>query len=258
MAVKERKQITGTTAQINAYEGHEGQIVWDKEKKTLVGMSGTAGKNYPLAPKAYVDNEVAKKQPKGDYATNAKLTEGLAGKATTTALNNLKEDVSTKIQSTNVALGNKAPLNHTHAVADVADLQVALDGKLDATAKAESAKVADSANSVSWGNVTGKPSIPERPKAYITETWHNGNNWYRCYSDGFIEQGGKVTSSFYATTVTLSKSYSSSTYTIITYADYVNYVRSCDLRLNNITASSFSVAFIEDNDGTCYWYTAGY
>ena len=80
MAVKERKQITGTTAQINAYKGHEGQIVWDKEKKTLVGMSGTAGKNYPLAPKTYVDNEVAKKQPKGDYATNAQLTEGLAGK----------------------------------------------------------------------------------------------------------------------------------------------------------------------------------
>lgn len=80
MAVKERKQITGTTAQINAYKGHEGQIVWDKEKKTVVGMSGTAGKNYPLAPKTYVDNEVAKKQPKGDYATNAQLTEGLAGK----------------------------------------------------------------------------------------------------------------------------------------------------------------------------------
>lgn len=94
MAIKERKQITGTTAQINAYEGHEGQIVWDKEKKTFVGMSGTAGKNYPLAPKEYVDNEVAKvntelqktnaevakKQPKGDYATNAQLTEGLAGK----------------------------------------------------------------------------------------------------------------------------------------------------------------------------------
>lgn len=94
MAIKERKQITGTTAQINAYEGHEGQIVWDKEKKTLVGMSGTAGKNYPLAPKEYVDNEVAKvntelqetnaevakKQPKGDYATNAQLTAGLAGK----------------------------------------------------------------------------------------------------------------------------------------------------------------------------------
>lgn len=57
MAIKERKQITGTTAQIQAYAGHEGQIVWDKDKKTFVGMSGTAGKNYPLAQQAYVDNQ---------------------------------------------------------------------------------------------------------------------------------------------------------------------------------------------------------
>jgi hypothetical protein len=63
MAIKERKQITGTTAQIQAYAGHEGQIVWDKDKKTFVGMSGTAGKNYPLAPKEYVDNKVAKCLP---------------------------------------------------------------------------------------------------------------------------------------------------------------------------------------------------
>ena len=57
MAIKERKQITGTTAQIQAYAGHEGQIVWDKDKKTFVGMSGTAGKNYPLASKEYVDTQ---------------------------------------------------------------------------------------------------------------------------------------------------------------------------------------------------------
>lgn len=59
MAIKERKQITGTTSQINAYAGHEGQIVWDKDKKTLVGMSGTAGTNYPLATEAYADNKVS-------------------------------------------------------------------------------------------------------------------------------------------------------------------------------------------------------
>lgn len=57
MALKERKQITGTTAQIQAYAGHEGQIVWDKEKKTFVGMSGTAGENYPLVQQAYIDTQ---------------------------------------------------------------------------------------------------------------------------------------------------------------------------------------------------------
>ena len=65
MAIKERKQITGTTAQIQAYAGHEGQIVWDKEKKTFVGMSGTAGTNYPLAQQAYVDEGLEGKEDKG-------------------------------------------------------------------------------------------------------------------------------------------------------------------------------------------------
>lgn len=81
MAVKERKQITGTTAQIQDYAGHEGQILWDKEKKTFVGMSGTAGKNYPLAQQAYVDNEISKVNTEvAKKVSPAELTQGLAGK----------------------------------------------------------------------------------------------------------------------------------------------------------------------------------
>ena len=49
MAIIQRKQLTGTTAQINAYAGVEGQLVWDKTTKRWVGMSGTAGTNYPMA-----------------------------------------------------------------------------------------------------------------------------------------------------------------------------------------------------------------
>lgn len=49
MAIIERKQLTGTTEQINAYAGVEGQLVWDKTTKRWVGMSGTAGTNYPMA-----------------------------------------------------------------------------------------------------------------------------------------------------------------------------------------------------------------
>lgn len=184
MAIKERKQITGTTAQIQAYAGHEGQIVWDKEKKTLVGMSGTAGTNYPLASQTYVANEVAKK------ASLVELTEGLAGKANT---------------------------SHTHAVADVANLQVALDGKLGVTAKAESAKVADSANSVSWDNVTGKPSIPASPKAYVTETWRSETSGYRVWNDGYKEQWGiyrQDVGSNRTTKITLPKAFSNTDYNI--------------------------------------------
>lgn len=109
MAIKQRKQLTGTTEQIKAYAGVEGQLVWDKTKKKWVGMSGTAGTNYPMASESHthsisnvtnLQSTLDGKQPKGDYATSKALTDGLAGKANT---------------------------SHTHAVADVTDLQTTLD-----------------------------------------------------------------------------------------------------------------------------------
>lgn len=109
MAIKQRKQLTGTTEQINAYAGVEGQLVWDKTKKKWVGMSGAAGTNYPMASESHthsisnvtnLQSTLDDKQPKGDYATTKALTDGLAGKADKT---------------------------HTHAVADVTNLQTTLN-----------------------------------------------------------------------------------------------------------------------------------
>lgn len=96
MAIKERKQITGTEAQIKGYAGHNGVLAYATDTKHLHVLSGTAGTTTKLAnvsdipapvdisgkaDKTYVDTELAKKQAKGDYATNASLTSGLAGKA---------------------------------------------------------------------------------------------------------------------------------------------------------------------------------
>lgn len=96
MAIKERKQITGTEAQIKGYAGHNGVLAYATDTKHLHVLSGTAGTTTKLAnmsdipapvdisgkaDKTYVDTELAKKQPKGDYATNTALTQGLAGKA---------------------------------------------------------------------------------------------------------------------------------------------------------------------------------
>lgn len=70
MAIIERKQLTGTTAQINSYAGHNGQLVFDKTTKHLHVLSGTAGTNTKLAnvsdvsskaDKSYVDTGLAKK-----------------------------------------------------------------------------------------------------------------------------------------------------------------------------------------------------
>lgn len=137
MAIIERKQLTGTTEQINAYAGHNGQLAFDKTTKHLHVLSGTAGTTTKLAnvsdipapvdisgkaDKTYVDTELAKKQTKGDYATNTALTQGLAGKANS---------------------------SHTHTIANVTGLQDALNGKLATTAK------------IPYSQITGTPSIPD-------------------------------------------------------------------------------------------------
>lgn len=143
MAIKERKQITGTTEQIQAYAGHEGQIVWDKEKKTLVGMSGTAGENYPLASQTYVANEVAKK------ASLEELTEGLAGKAdkshthTVSQITDMPKVVRKVNNITPDASGN-VPLG-LHAVATSGDYND-LENKPDIFADASSWSLFDGTN----------------------------------------------------------------------------------------------------------------
>lgn len=108
MAIKQRKQITGTTAQIKSFAGHEGVLAFDKTTKHLHVLSGTAGKTTELANKSdipapqdisgkadktYVDQQLATKEAKGTayskaesdgkYSTKAEVTQGLAGKAPT-------------------------------------------------------------------------------------------------------------------------------------------------------------------------------
>lgn len=95
MAIKERKQITGTEAQIKGYAGHNGVLAYATDTKHLHVLSGTAGTTTKLAnmsdipapvdisgkaDKTYVDTELAKKQPTGDYATTTALTEALKKK----------------------------------------------------------------------------------------------------------------------------------------------------------------------------------
>lgn len=120
MAIIERKQLTGTTEQISAYAGHQGQLAFDKTTKHLHVLSGTAGASTKLANvsdipapvdisgkadktevalkanKAYVDTELAKKQATGDYATNTALTTGLAGKANISDIPDVSSFATTK------------------------------------------------------------------------------------------------------------------------------------------------------------------
>ena len=108
------------------------------------------------------------------YATKTELTDGLASKLDSTASAASASKLAT---ARTITLGGDASGSvsfdgsenktltvtvkddsHNHIISNVDGLQNALDAKLDATAKAASATVADSANAVAWGNVSGKPS----------------------------------------------------------------------------------------------------
>ena len=53
-------------------------------------------------------------------------------------------------------------------------------------------------------------------KAYVTQTWRSGNNWYRKWGDGFIEQGGYKTGEFDETTKhNLNTPFTNNSYTIL-------------------------------------------
>ena len=53
-------------------------------------------------------------------------------------------------------------------------------------------------------------------KSYVIEHYQNGTNWYRVYSDGWIEQGGRITNTTSSGTVTFAKPFSNTNYTCTT------------------------------------------
>ena len=217
MAIKQRKQLTGTTAQINAYAGVEGQLVWDKTKKKWVGMSGTAGTNYPMASESHthsisnvtnLQSTLDGKQPKGDYATSKALTDGLAGKANKTHthavadVTNLQTTLNTindKIPTKTSQLSNDSGFLVTHPTISVA--AKTLDSGSAATVTKSGT---DAAPVFTFGIPKGDkgdrgdtgPRGPQgpagssgpTPNAYVTEVQNKGTMWYRKWSNGFIEQ----------------------------------------------------------------------
>ena len=99
MAIKERKQITGTEAQIKGYAGHNGVLAYATDTKHLHVLSGTAGASTKLANVSDIPAPV---------------------------------DISGKADKTYVdtGLAGKANTSHTHIIANVTGLQDALNATI--------------------------------------------------------------------------------------------------------------------------------
>lgn len=240
MAIKERKQITGTTAQINAYAGYEGQIVWDKEEKTFVGMSGTAGKNYPLASKEYADSKYLP------------LTGGISsGKMTFS-----RPDIISRENSSSHII-----LSGGRAFLDGASL--ALFGKDIVDARAGGFEIYNfkDANTISVLQGFPNGSLLWAGNKVLCTTGL-GVRWVR-YSDGLQLCWGGVpipTHSFNAV-VNLPVPYANSDYTVTAVYTDASHVSSVDAAVGTKTSNVFIAAAASpayDWDCFCEWVTIGF
>ena len=139
--ILQRAQVKGTTQTIKSYAGIDGQLVVNKTTGDLHVMSGVAGSNKVLPCKQTVSQMIQKQAPAPDLS--GYLTKNDAS-TTYITKNDASTTYITKDAASNMYLSKAA----------------ARDNYLGKTDKAQSAKVADSANSVPWSGVSNKPTIP--------------------------------------------------------------------------------------------------
>nr|DAH95384.1 MAG TPA: tail fiber protein [Bacteriophage sp.] len=234
---------------------------------TTALTEGLAGK----APKSHVHTE--------DDISG--LTTKLNAKANATDLSNLEAEVTKKLQAVNNALEGKANSSHTHTVSQITDMpkvvlsvnNITPNGSgnvlVDVGAKTVEGKAPDGqgnialglhavATSGSYNDLANKPSIPATPNAYVTKTWRSGTNWYRVWSDGWIEQGGHGTGG----TCTFNKSFSNTNYTFNVqpsneYTGHPDWIAAYELRSGRTTTKT-SIAYYDHGDQGWDWRASGY
>ena len=103
-------------------------------------------------------------------------------------------------------------------------------------------------------------------RKYIIETWNEGTEWYRVWSDGWIEQGGQSYNAVDSEiTIQLHKPYTNSDY-FITQTTGFNGAWSqavtgwhIPATIVSVTNSSFVIHFYSGNGlNIRRWYTCGY
>lgn len=100
-------------------------------------------------------------------------------------------------------------------------------------------------------------AIP-RPNAYVTKTWRSGTEWYRVWSDGWIEQGGHGTGS----ACTFSKPFSNKNYTFNVqpsngYTSHPDWIAAYEKRPSRTTTGT-GISWYSGGDQGWDWRASGY
>lgn len=96
------------------------------------------------------------------------------------------------------------------------------------------------------------------PKTYVTKTWSSGTDWYRLWSDGWIEQGGHGTGS----SCSFSKPFSNKDYTFNVqpssgYANHPDWTAAYEKRPSR-TLTGTGITLYEGGDQGWNWRASGY
>ena len=101
----------------------------------------------------------------------------------------------------------------------------------------------------------------DKSNAYIVETWRSGNNWYRKYSDGWIEQGGYIEQTK-INSFSLNTAFTSTQYTVA--VSIANATWNNDLYVMGRTTTTVEVKEGNANYPSInttfpfFWYACGY
>lgn len=170
---------------------------------TAQNAAGTA-KTAADAAKTAAATAQAKANSAYTEATKAASTE-VAGRV------RLSDAVNSSV-STTAATSKAVKTAHDKAGSAVT---AAAAAQSDADTAQSTANAAKSAAATAQAKADAAYEKATAATAYITETWHSGANWYRKWSDGFIEQGGLTNLSASIVTVTLNIPFTAIGYNVV-------------------------------------------
>ena len=96
---------------------------------------------------------------------------------------------------------------------------------------------------------------------YVKESYWDGSSWYRLWSDGWIEQGGKFTNvdAYQSTVIALLKAHASSNYGIfITQGGFNSDATRSSIGILNVVPNAFAVGFGNGTNAFGSWMTCGF
>jgi hypothetical protein len=104
-----------------------------------------------------------------------------------------------------------------------------------------------------------KQSVENAGVTFVKETYKDGTDWYRVWSDGWIEQGGQLTPVNAGTVVSLLKPYSDTNYSIqATNRDSANRRGAQAWQTSTTQITVRATGGTSESSTPCCWYACGY